>query len=291
MRRPSNNQITLGYGSSESPYTESNRHMGTDFSHSPDDLIYAPENGTVTFVGWMGTAGNAIEQVGADGRKWRFCHLASFNVFTGQTVSEGHVMGVMGETGYAFGRHLHLVLLVNGTRTDPMSVLPSVQKERQLMTPNFITRTYWLANGRNPNQDEINFHMANSNPESFVNGFGDFPLWRTQQDQLNNLQAKVNELNAALARQNELEAVEDQTEASVIAELSQAKERIASLTIELETARVAIAVSQLPAVESVAQPTVGPTVEPVLTKPADTTIKQPSWLTRLIMLLLRKRTR
>ena len=127
MRRPSNNSITLGYGAvaPEYGYTADSPHLGTDFSFQPDPTIYAPEAGTVVFVGVMGTAGNAVELQGSDGRKWRFCHLQSFNVSAGQWIGEGGVIGIMGQTGYAFGRHLHLVLFKNGTRADPMSVLPS----------------------------------------------------------------------------------------------------------------------------------------------------------------------
>lgn len=260
MRRPSNNSITLGYGAVDPAlgYTSASPHAGTDFSHSPDDLIYAPENGTINFVGWMGTAGNAVELSGTGGRKWRLCHMSSFNVFQGQTVGEGHVLGVMGSTGYAVGKHLHLILFINGNRTDPMSILGTVGGGTKLMTPNFIIRTYVGFQGRQPTQDEINFHMANSNPESFVNGFGEAFLWRSQQDQLNQLQAKVNELNATLARKDELEASEDVTEAAVQSELSAAKNRIGELTTELETARAAINNAQTTPPVIVTQPTTEP---------------------------------
>ena len=46
------------------------------------------------------------------------------------------------------------------------------------MTPNFIRRTYYMVNDQTPTQAEVDFHMAKSNPESFMNGFGDNPLWK-----------------------------------------------------------------------------------------------------------------
>jgi hypothetical protein len=45
-----------------------------------------------------------------------------------------------------------------------------------LMTPEFIKATYYKIDARTPSQQEIDFHMAKSNPESFVNGFG-IPKW------------------------------------------------------------------------------------------------------------------
>lgn len=276
MRRPSNNRITLAYGATEAPYSKSNPHLGTDFSFQPDDQIYAPEAGTIVFVGWMGSAGNAVELQGAGGRKWRMCHMSSFNVYVGQQVGEGHVLGIMGETGTwpdgsksAYGRHLHLILFINGNRTDPMSVLGSVGGGTQLMTPNFISRTYWMVQGRLPSQDEINFHMANSNPESFINGFGDAALWLTQQGQLNQLQAKVNELNATLAHKAELEAQDNANDAAVQQQLSAANERISSLTVELEDARKNI--------------TTGQKDTPAAIQP--TTEKKPNLLTQILIKL------
>ena len=39
------------------------------------------------------------------------------------------------------------------------------------MSPAFIRRTYYMVANANPSQAEVDFHMAKSNPESFINGF------------------------------------------------------------------------------------------------------------------------
>ena len=68
------------------------------------------------------------------------------------------------------------------------------------MTEAFIRRTYYMVAGRNPEQTEVNFHMAKSNPESFINGFGDTPLWLTLTRERD---ALVGERNQAIAERNE----------------------------------------------------------------------------------------
>lgn len=42
-----------------------------------------------------------------EGQYHYYCHLASRAVSEGQTVQVGDVLGVMGNTGYSFGAHLH----------------------------------------------------------------------------------------------------------------------------------------------------------------------------------------
>ena len=54
------------------------------------------------------------------------------------------------------------------------------------MTPNFIRRTYYMVNDQTPTQQEVDFHMAKCNPESFINGFGDYPLWRARTTERDN---------------------------------------------------------------------------------------------------------
>ena len=45
---------------------------------------------------------------------------------------------------------------------------------------NFIKRTYYMVNNQTPTAAEVSFHMQKSSPESFINGFGDNPLWKVQ---------------------------------------------------------------------------------------------------------------
>lgn len=49
----------------------------------------------------------------------RYAHMSSVAVTTGQYVTAGTIIGYEGETGNAFGAHLHFEVYENGTRVDP----------------------------------------------------------------------------------------------------------------------------------------------------------------------------
>ena len=51
--------------------------------------------------------GNYVCIKGDDGRYYYYCHLKSRSVAQNQTVRAGDKLGVMGNTGYSFGAHLH----------------------------------------------------------------------------------------------------------------------------------------------------------------------------------------
>lgn len=85
----------------------------------------------------------------------------------------------------------------------PETINPPTAGGNSKMTPNFISRTYYMVAGRSPSQEEINFHMAKSNPESFINGFGDNPLWKDLEGQRNSETDAKNKANDALKVANE----------------------------------------------------------------------------------------
>jgi murein DD-endopeptidase MepM/ murein hydrolase activator NlpD len=53
------------------------------------------------------------------------CHLSQINVEKGQTIKQGEVIGLVGQTGRATGPHLHYGVSINNARIDPLLVLPS----------------------------------------------------------------------------------------------------------------------------------------------------------------------
>lgn len=56
--------------------------------------------------GSLATYGNYVE-IEQDGKLYRYAHLASVAVSTGDTVQAGQVLGIMGSTGVSTGTHLH----------------------------------------------------------------------------------------------------------------------------------------------------------------------------------------
>lgn len=69
--------------------------------------------------------GNYVCIKGNGGLYYYYCHMASRAVKAGQTVKAGDKLGVMGNTGYSFGAHLHFeVRSADGkTKINPETIL------------------------------------------------------------------------------------------------------------------------------------------------------------------------
>ena len=69
--------------------------------------------------------GNYVCILGEDGRYYYYCHLASRAVSKGDTVKVGDKIGVMGNTGYSLGAHLHFEVREKDGRTtaNPETIL------------------------------------------------------------------------------------------------------------------------------------------------------------------------
>ncbi len=67
--------------------------------------------------------GNYVCVHGSDGLYYYYCHLASRAVTEGQTVRAGDKLGVMGNTGYSFGAHLHFEVRNGSKKINPEDIL------------------------------------------------------------------------------------------------------------------------------------------------------------------------
>ena len=92
----------------------SNHHPGYDLVGVGSDVVTAAVGGKVvvsriitdkTNLTWQW--GNYVCVRGNDGRFYYYCHLKSRDVKKGDTVKIGDRIGIMGNTGYSFGAHLH----------------------------------------------------------------------------------------------------------------------------------------------------------------------------------------
>ena len=92
-------------------------HTGLDFRASYGTPIRAVKAGVVLYAGNSGDwAGNHVAIKHADGMTTMSSHMSSMAVSAGQTVSAGQVIGHVGQTGRAFGAHLHFELYPAGVR-------------------------------------------------------------------------------------------------------------------------------------------------------------------------------
>jgi murein DD-endopeptidase MepM/ murein hydrolase activator NlpD len=95
-------------------------HNGTDFPVPVGTPIKAPEDGVVKKVGSDNMNGNHVVISSGKNEHW-LLHLSKINVSNGQTVKQGDVVGLSGNTGRSTGPHLHWELHVAGTPVNPMS--------------------------------------------------------------------------------------------------------------------------------------------------------------------------
>lgn len=90
-------------------------HTGLDFRAGQGTPIKAVKSGVVTFAGNKGHwAGNYVAIRHGDGKSTLSAHMSAMAVRTGQTVQAGQVIGYVGQTGRAFGAHLHFELYPAG---------------------------------------------------------------------------------------------------------------------------------------------------------------------------------
>ena len=92
-------------------------HTGLDFRAGYGTPIRAVKSGTVLFAGNSGDwAGNHVAIKHGDGMTTMSSHMSSMSVSAGQNVGAGQVIGYVGQTGRAFGAHLHFELYPAGVR-------------------------------------------------------------------------------------------------------------------------------------------------------------------------------
>lgn len=234
-------------------------HNGDDYASATGAPVYAADEGTVSFEGWgqnhswMGAPAGICVLIHHGGVYGGYAHLSRTVVSKGQQVVKGQIIGYGGSTGAATGPHTHFEAIPlapnfrNGYagRIDPNPYMdqvtaPAAGGSNKDMTPNFIRRAYYMINNQSPTQAEVDFHMAKSNPESFINGFGDRPLWMALSEERNALAAQRDqasrERDAAYAERDNLGkllAGEGQEVAALSAKIAGYDTAIADLTARI----------------------------------------------------------
>lgn len=107
-----------------SNYFRGYAHRGIDIASNGVHLpIYAAQDGTVIQAGWSRSYGNCIKISHGNGVVTLYAHLSKINVPVGTKVSKGDLIGIMGNTGYSFGVHLHFEVQQYGKLLNPLSFL------------------------------------------------------------------------------------------------------------------------------------------------------------------------
>jgi murein DD-endopeptidase MepM/ murein hydrolase activator NlpD len=98
----------------------SSYHEGTDFSVPAGTPVYAPADGVVMVAEPLVVRGNAVVIDHGWGLYSGYWHLSEFKVTPGQTVQQGDLIALSGNTGLSTGAHLHWDMRVLGLNVDPM---------------------------------------------------------------------------------------------------------------------------------------------------------------------------
>lgn len=102
-------------------------HYALDICNGPVTVngkpFVAADGGTVVSAsyGRNGGYGNVVRIRHANGLETVYAHCKSLHVVTGQKVTRGQTLGLIGSTGRSSGPHLHFEVLKNGRRVNPLN--------------------------------------------------------------------------------------------------------------------------------------------------------------------------
>ena len=112
------------FGNRVSPTTgASSYHQGVDLSADSGTPIYASRGGQVSAATYGSAAGYYVRINHMDGFSSIYMHMTHYVVSAGQNVSQGQLIGYVGQTGVATGNHLHFGIMYNGAYINPSQFL------------------------------------------------------------------------------------------------------------------------------------------------------------------------
>ena len=90
-------------------------HQAIDVALPEGSAVYASDSGTVSYADWNNSGyGYLIVINHGNGYETYYAHLSGFNVYVGQQVAQGELIGSSGNTGRSSGPHLHFEIRLNG---------------------------------------------------------------------------------------------------------------------------------------------------------------------------------
>ncbi len=100
-------------------------HNGVDFEASEGDTVKAAADGTIVSIRQDVLWGDLIEIKHEGNLVTRYCGVTADSVAEGQSVQAGDVIGTLSAVPAEVldPAHLHMELLVNGTHTDPLTLI------------------------------------------------------------------------------------------------------------------------------------------------------------------------
>jgi murein DD-endopeptidase MepM/ murein hydrolase activator NlpD len=121
---PTRGRLTSRFGVRGDPITGVSRfHNGIDLANDIGTPVMAAMSGKVSMIGFNPNFGKYVILSHPEGFQTLYGHLDSFLVRKGQRVRQGESIGLMGNSGYSTGSHLHFSIFSRGEPVDPFRYL------------------------------------------------------------------------------------------------------------------------------------------------------------------------
>ncbi len=121
---PITSEITSPFGAFRTfNQTVQTRHTGWDMRAPTGTPVAAAAAGRVAFAGLLDIRGNHIIIDHGHGIYTGYSHLSQVHVTRGQSILQGQIIGVSGNTGRSGGAHLHFEVSVNGQWVDSVDFM------------------------------------------------------------------------------------------------------------------------------------------------------------------------
>jgi len=102
------------------------QHLGVDLDAVEGTPIYAINSGKVALVEELTVYGDTIIIDHGLGIYSLYLHLSEFKVTKGEMIERGQLIGLIGNTGWSLGPHLHLSIKVDGASVDPLKFIETI---------------------------------------------------------------------------------------------------------------------------------------------------------------------
>ena len=135
-------RISSGFGLRMHPIQQSWRaHTGVDYAAPAGTRIRATGDGVIESIGSQGGYGNVVVMRHNSGITTWYAHMSAFarSLTRGTRVSQGDIIGYVGQTGWATGPHLHYEFRINDRFRNPLTIsLPTSQPIQGSRLPRFL---------------------------------------------------------------------------------------------------------------------------------------------------------
>ncbi len=101
-------------------------HPAIDIAGAEGSPVFAADSGVVVYAGWSDHGYGNLLVIDHGGAQSAYAHMSTVAVTCGQSVSQGEVVGAIGNTGNSSGAHLHFEINIGGFgKVNPWNYLPA----------------------------------------------------------------------------------------------------------------------------------------------------------------------